>query len=145
MEAPGQMKVVVVIASLTRGFAAPEADTPSVIRPYARPLQDRDEKGSLICTEIARTADLLEKVDAQLRRDAKARPANPFSSKPGPPAGLTVRGSKNQVRPHPLLRARVELEATLAGLVERLDLPELPEQENAKALPQGTMTRPKAV
>jgi hypothetical protein len=41
------MKVIVVIASLTRGFAAPEAGTPSVIRSYAGPLQDPDEKGSL--------------------------------------------------------------------------------------------------
>ena len=46
MEAPGQMKVIVVIASPTRGFATPEADTPPVIRPYAAPLQDQDEKGS---------------------------------------------------------------------------------------------------
>jgi hypothetical protein len=35
MEAPGQMKVIVVIASSTRGFAAPQADTPLVISPYA--------------------------------------------------------------------------------------------------------------
>jgi hypothetical protein len=47
MEAPGQMKVIVVIASRTRGFAVPEADTPPVIRPYAGPLQDQDEKRSL--------------------------------------------------------------------------------------------------
>jgi hypothetical protein len=47
MEAPGRMKVIVVIASLTRGFAAPEADAPPVIRPYAGPLQDQDEKGSV--------------------------------------------------------------------------------------------------
>jgi hypothetical protein len=50
MEAPGQMKVIVVIASSTRGFAAPEADTPPVIRPYAGPLQDQDEKGSVVAT-----------------------------------------------------------------------------------------------
>jgi hypothetical protein len=47
MEAPGQMKVIVVIASSTRGFAAPQADTPPVISPYAGPLQDQDEKGSV--------------------------------------------------------------------------------------------------
>jgi hypothetical protein len=39
--------MVVVIASSTRGFAVPEADTPPVIRPHAGPLQDQDEKGSL--------------------------------------------------------------------------------------------------
>ena len=36
-----------MIASSTRGFATPQADTPPVISPYARPLQDQDEKGSL--------------------------------------------------------------------------------------------------
>ena len=36
-----------VIASSTRGFAVPEADTPPVISPYAGPLQDQDEKRSL--------------------------------------------------------------------------------------------------
>jgi hypothetical protein len=56
MEAPGQMRVVVVIASLTRGFAVPEADTPPAIRPCAAPLQDQDEKGSLFQHSIQATA-----------------------------------------------------------------------------------------
>jgi hypothetical protein len=41
------MMEIVVIASSTRGFAMPQADTPPVIRPYAEPLQDQDEKHSL--------------------------------------------------------------------------------------------------
>jgi hypothetical protein len=41
------MMEIVVIASSTRGFAMPQADTPPVIRPYAEPLQDQDEKHSM--------------------------------------------------------------------------------------------------
>ena len=36
-----------MIASSTRGFVLPQADTPPVISPYAGPPQDQDEKGSL--------------------------------------------------------------------------------------------------
>jgi hypothetical protein len=41
------MWLIVVIASSTRGFAMPQADTPPVISPYAALLQDQDEKGSM--------------------------------------------------------------------------------------------------
>jgi hypothetical protein len=40
------MMMIVAIASSTRGFAVPEADTPCKISAYARQLQDQDEKGS---------------------------------------------------------------------------------------------------
>jgi hypothetical protein len=99
----------------------------------------------LLVEEIAHTADLLEDIEAQLLTAASARPSNPFSSKPGAPQGLTVRGSTNQPRAHPLLHARVEAEATLAGLVQALALPELPAQAEQKALPVATTSRPKAV
>ena len=46
------MWLIVVIASSTRGFAIPQADTPPVIRPYAAPLQDQDEKGSVIAGHV---------------------------------------------------------------------------------------------
>jgi hypothetical protein len=47
MEAPGQMQVIVVIDSSTRGFAVPEADTPALISLSTPPTQDQDENGSL--------------------------------------------------------------------------------------------------
>jgi hypothetical protein len=47
------MKVVVVIASSTRGFTTPRAAAPAVINPYPS-TQDQDEKGSL---PTLRTAD----------------------------------------------------------------------------------------
>jgi hypothetical protein len=41
------MRVVVVIASSTRGFAALQADAPSVTSPYQVRYQEQDEKGSV--------------------------------------------------------------------------------------------------
>jgi hypothetical protein len=47
MEAPGQMMMIVAIASSTRGFAATEADTPPEISRFAELRQGQDEKGSV--------------------------------------------------------------------------------------------------
>ena len=52
------MWLIVVIASSTRGFAIPQADTPSVIRPFAGPLQDQDEKRS-VQLDLALEVDVL--------------------------------------------------------------------------------------
>jgi hypothetical protein len=57
------MRVVVVIASSTRGFAVPEADTPPVISPYARSVQDQDEKGSVTGDEISGDAYRMEPLE----------------------------------------------------------------------------------
>jgi hypothetical protein len=46
------MRVIVVIASSTRGFAVPEADTPTLISPSASPSQDQDEKGSMHAADL---------------------------------------------------------------------------------------------
>jgi len=69
------MRVVVVIASSTRGFTTPRAATPTVINPYPRP-PDQDEKGSLSRDELEQllAVGTIPAVKIRLVRNGRAAP-----------------------------------------------------------------------
>jgi hypothetical protein len=138
IRAPGQMVMIVAIASSTGGSTALEADTPSVNSPDVRQAQDQDEKRSMTAahglsrstagTTVAAPATWSDAADPGPRSCGPNRPSRRHDLVRALPRFAPRRAPRRQGRPG----AQYKAQEAISGLQEGRDHDQIQEAKRHK-------------